>query len=295
MRIMNKIYYLFMSMTVILLASCSQEEVEQVKEDTPALLKVMVNQSAQPSTRASISDLSTAFEEGDQIGLFAIDEGSDELIYVNVPYTYNGTTWEVSNPSQKVYFSENFKYFAYYPYQEKIEDEYYSFEDDDTAYWYYTLYYYTEDASEFFEYLISKWEPQSDQSTKENFNASDLMVGKGTKNNENASVSFTLNHQMGLIRISIYPTPDANTPETLNSNENYSSYFPDNPPYYNGIDNYLYYIAKPSDDKLFTFKTAEGVFSAYDAQGAQISVTADSSYVYQGIICDMSFAHKIMN
>lgn len=285
-------------MTVILLAACSQEEVEQVKEDTPALLKVMVNQSAQPSTRASISDLSTAFEEGDQIGLFAIDEGSDELIYVNVPYTYNGTTWEVSNPSQKVYFSENFKYFAYYPYQEKIEDEYYSFEDDDTAYWYYTLYYYADEASEFFEYLISKWEPQSDQSTKENFNASDLMVGKGTKNNENASVSFTLDHQMGLIRIDvsrvISTSPFTLEAYTFTSNT-YPNWFPENPPYNNGNGQYLYYIAKPSDQDIFTFKTAENAFAIYDLQGNQTDISSGETYVSKGEVSDLSFFIKTMN
>lgn len=257
MRIMNKIYYLVMSMTVILLAACSQDEMEQVKEGTLPELRVMVNHPSSITTRATISDLTTTFEAGDQIGLFAFDEGSDELIYVNVPYTYNGRTWEVSNPSQKVYFSENFKYFAYYPYQEKIEDEYYSFEDDDTAYWYYTLYYYTEDASEFFDYLISKWEPQLDQSTLESYNASDLMVGKGTKNNENASVSFTLEHQMGLVRIAYYDGQNQEYVEDISFLDSkecfYNEYEEDCPIPYNTGKDFFHYIAKPGTDLVFWY------------------------------------------
>lgn len=307
MRIMNKIYYLFLSMTVILLAACSQEEVEQVKEDTPALLKVMVNQSAQPSTRASIKKFTTTFEAGDTIGLFAVDEGSDQLIYINVPYTYNGTTWEVSDPEQKVYFSENFKYFAYYPYQKKIEDkipfkeeETTSHEENGTDYWHYLIDTTTStDAPYFFEELISRWEPQIYQNTKENFNASDLMVGAGTKNNENASVSFTMNHQMGLIRIDVYDVidPQDNKYElhTLSSNQDYSNWFPENPPYNNGNGQYLYYIAKPSDQELFTFKTAVNAFALYDLQGNQTDVSSNDTYVYEGVVSDLSFYIKTMN
>lgn len=246
MSIMNKIYYLFISMTVILLSACSQEEVEQVKEDTPALLKVMVNQSAQPSTRASIKKFTTTFGDDDKIGLFAVD-ASGNLVYTNIPYAFHAdeNAWELDDVSKKVYYSSKFTYFAYYPYQESLSGEIKNEESD---------------ASGFFLNVISKWEPQMDQSSWDSYIASDLMVGKGTNHNENASVSFLMNHQMGLLLFQLF-TADGG-PINAEDLDPDAKYFDDfsmvdltvttySVPYNDGV--YFRYIGKPGKSYNFAY------------------------------------------
>ena len=287
MRIANKIYYLILSMTVILLASCSQDEMEQAEVDTLPELQVMVNHPSAISTRASINGLKTVFEAGDQIGLFAVNDETDELVYINIPYTYNGTTWEVSNPSQKVFYSEKFKYFAYYPYQEKIEDPNIEVDEDDdgTAYWYWTLIFSAEYASEFFEYLISKWEPLLDQSTLANFNASDLMIGKGIDNSETASVSFTMDHQMGLVRMSYYDWESDEIISDISSMGSWSYFYNEEEeegscpiPYNTG--EYYYYITKPGT--RFEFWCWNNSFYTYEQ--FYVDVDEDKGFITNKII-----------
>ena len=263
MRIMKKIYYLFMSMTVILLAACSQEEVEQVKVDTLPELQVIVNHPSAISTRASIKKFATTFGDGDKIGLFAVDE-SRNLVYTNIPYVFHAdeNAWVLDDASKKVYYSENFKYFAYYPYQAIIEDPSIEVDEDDdgTAYWYNTLASYADDASEFFEYLISKWEPQLDQSSFDSYIANDLMVGKGTNHNENASVSFIMNHQMSLLLFQLR-TADGG-PINAGDLDPEKKYFDDysqvdltvtsySVPYNDGV--YFRYIGKPNKPYTFVY------------------------------------------
>ena len=90
------------------------------------------------------------------------------------------------------------------------------------------------------------------------------MVGKGTNNNENASVSFTMDHQMGLLLFELYS--DAGGPINagdLNQNE---KYFDDvftvdliptfySVPYNDGT--YFRYIGKPGEDYTFSYKTSQ--------------------------------------
>ena len=245
MRIMKKIYYLFMSITVILLAACSQDEMEQVKEGTLPELRVMVTHPSSISTRAAIDSVSTYFESGDTIGIFAVYEDNDgfrELIYENIPYTCMnvGTEndpqyeWVIADESKKVFYSNKCTYYAYYPYQESLVGYTNCWEDM---------------AEEFFENVISSWEPLLDQSTLKNFNASDLMVGKGIVNREAASVSFMLEHQMGLVRIAYYDGRVQQYVEDISGLDSKTYFYNKDvnncPVPYNTGNHYFYYIAKP--------------------------------------------------
>ena len=255
MKIMNKIYYLVMSMTVILLAACSQDEMEQVKERTLPELRVMVNHPSSISTRASVYDLTTTFTEGDQIGIFATDLNGDP-VYINIPYVYKNINtnpdenpmyeWVLADESKTVYYSPNFSYYAYYPYVER-----------DKNYWDNTILYYMDDPNDFFEYFISEWVPEYDQSTLENFNASDLMVGEGTDNSETASVAFTLNHQMGLVRIAYYDGRTQQYVEDISGLDSKTYFYNKDvnncPVPYNTGNHYFYYIAKPGAQMEFWY------------------------------------------
>ena len=255
MRIMNKIYYLVMSMTVILLAACSQDEMEQ-KEETLPELRVMVNHPSSISTRASVNGLATSFESGDKIGVFVIDEIGDPM-KINVAYRYNGTNWVLDDPSEKVYYSPNCSYYAYYPYVEKDEDD-----------WYDLIYFYMDAPTEFFSDFISSWEPQLDQSTLANFNASDLMIGKGTDYSKTASVSFTLNHQMGLVMLDYVDWESDEVVSDISSMDSRYYFYnedadeEDCPIPYNPGGQYFYYIAKPGS--TFSFYCWNSAFVQYE-------------------------------
>lgn len=255
MRIMNKIYYLVLSMTVILLAACSQDEMEQ-KEETQPELRVMVNHPSSISTRASVNGLATSFESGDKIGVFVIDEIGDPM-KINVAYRYNGTNWVLDDPSEKVYYSPNCSYYAYYPYVEKDEDD-----------WYDLIYFYKDASTEFFSDFISSWKPQLDQSTLANFNASDLMIGKGTDYSKTASVSFTLNHQMGLVMLDYVDWESDEVVSDISSMDSRYYFYnedadeEDCPIPYNPGGQYFYYIAKPGS--TFSFYCWNSAFVQYE-------------------------------
>lgn len=255
MRIKNKIYYLVISMTVILLAACSQDEMEQ-KEETQQELRVMVNHPSSISTRASVNGLATSFESGDKIGVFVIDEIGDP-IKINVAYRYDGTNWVLDDPSEKVYYSPNCSYYAYYPYVEKDEDD-----------WYDLIYFYMDAPTEFFSDFISSWEPQLDQSTLANFNASDLMIGKGTDYSKTASVSFTLDHQMGLVMLDYVDWESDEVVSDISSMDSRYYFYnedadeEDCPIPYNPGGQYFYYIAKPGS--TFSFYCWNSAFVQYE-------------------------------
>ena len=265
MRNILQVQYIIFALTVCLLAACSQDEVEQVKEETLPELRVMVNQPSDIPTRASINGAITTFSEGDKIGIFVIDPNTWQET-INVAYEYDGTNWNLVDQSKKIYYSPNFYYFAYYPYVEKTEGE-----------WYDLLSYETGSAESFFSSFISGWEPILDQSNLENYLASDLMVGKGvstTSDDGSGMVSFTLEHQMGLVQISLIDASGAPIDITeLNSDDIFeesmtvdlqTDYF--SVPYNDG--QYFRYIAKPQPVEATTGSSVS--FKIREAYGEDI-------------------------
>ncbi len=261
MRIIRQASYILLGLAAFFFTACSQEEIEQTKEVKQSELRVMVNHPDAAASRATISGVSTSFEAGDQIGFFAIerafimdDEGdlieNDREVYYNIPLTFDGNEWKPSD-NVKLFHSSNFTYYAYYPYQEDLNG-------------------WTNDGEEapedFFEYITNFWEPKLDQSTLEDYLASDLMVGKGvstTSGDGTGMVSFTLQHQMGLVQISLIESSGAPIDITgYNSNDFFeesmtvelqTDYF--SVPYNDG--QFFRYIAKPDSKLSASFKIAE--------------------------------------
>lgn len=188
--------YLCIGLAAFLFMACSQEEeAEKVNFSVP--LKVIINNGLSSQTRATLSGLSTDFEVDDTIGIYIANE--DRTQYDNVPYVFDGTDWYLASGEyvpKRVSFLTGYEYYAYYPYKESPDGwPYYNDRDDDGDC----------TADEFFYSTINYWNPLEDQSTKAKFNASDLMVGKGTiVNAQNGVVSFTLDHKMGLVKIELY-------------------------------------------------------------------------------------------
>lgn len=229
-------------MAAFLFMACSQEE-ETERENELVPLKVLINQSQSTDTRATLSGLSTEFEAGDTIGIFV--ENEDYTQYYNVPYVFDGSNWNLASGEytpKRVSFLSNYHYYAYYPYTKSLPGwPYYNDSDEDG----------TCTADDFFENVIDGWTPRADQSTKANFNASDLMVGEGTiLSATTGTVSFTLNHKMGLVRIMFF---DPNGIQIDNISNIGSVYFPEdkNPyiPFNSG--QYFYCIVPPGREVPF--------------------------------------------
>lgn len=264
MRIIHQVQYILLLLATFFFTACSQEEIEQKKEVKQSELRVMVNHPDAAATRASINGIETTFETGDQIGFFAVTTGSDYNypVYYNIPLTFDGTEWKPSDDNVKLFHSPNYTYYAYYPYKENPEG------------W---ISEYAETGEAFFEEIINQWEPILDQSNLDNYLASDLMVGKGvstTSDDGSGMVSFTLEHQMGLVQISLIDASGAPIDITeLNSDEIFeesmtvdlqTDYF--SVPYNDG--QYFRYIAKPQPVEATTGSSVS--FKIREAYGENI-------------------------
>ena len=127
-------------------------------------------------------------------GLFVVNEEKEnKVIEANVQLTYDGTSWSLPAGS-KLKFSPQYNYFVYYPYQKgglpgaPAKD---ASNIDVTS------------AEKFFANAIDKWKSSkiaiaTDQSTLEKMNACDLHIGKASLNEDGCSVSFKMEHAMGL-------------------------------------------------------------------------------------------------
>lgn len=129
-------------------------------------------------SRAIDNGYSTTFEKDDKIGIIIVDADSKELIQKTF-ITKNDDSW-----GGIVYYYENANYLAYYPYDEKISDVK-SLEEIKT--------YFSENKF--------SW----NQSTKEAYRNSDLMIAEVTKDNivENSPLNFTFTHANAMVEFNI--------------------------------------------------------------------------------------------
>lgn len=150
-------------------------------------------QTGTPQTRASESGYTTTFVKDDQIGVFAVKNGSVIADCQNVPLTYNGAAWEGT-----VYKYAGATYFAYYPYTASMNDE--------TS---------VEAIVAAFNTIVTA---ATDQSTYAKYTACDLMTTTGDVSPTGSSLSFSFTHRMSLIEISL-PAQKCKTTDDANAYE----------------------------------------------------------------------------
>ena len=150
------------------------------------------------------NQIRTKYDPNTSAGLFVVNE-KNKVIDANVQLTYDGTSWSLKG--SKLKFSPQYNYFVYYPYQlgglpgapakgtEATEENVAS-------------------ADNFFANAIAIWKSNNiaaDQSTPEKMNACDLQIGKASLDEDGCSVSFEMEHAMGLAEITLgAKTFDAN-------------------------------------------------------------------------------------
>ena len=254
-------FFLFAGMlSVLALTSCS-EYLEDGTPSSPQSLKIEVsdaNLDGKATTRAAYSGYTTTFESGDQIGLY-VTKGS-RVIVANACYTYDGSAWSTSST---VEYNSGYSYYAYYPYvaspytpdftQSTVDAKFDNF---------------LTDASDKFH--------KADQSTKANYQASDLMIAQGADAGSN-TVSFAMLHKKGLAVFDGEGAADAT--------------FTGNIPYL--MSTTKYFLMKPSTSTSFT--DDEGTYSLSASSGKYVthniaesystftlSVTGPAAYTYAG-------------
>lgn len=179
----------------------------------------------------AVNGLTTTFENGDAIGIFAVTTDG-KIISSNIKGTYSNGDWTLSTPIDNLSLLDNYSFYAYYPYQTSLSSSYNASSTISGS-----------TAKEFFATLISGWSPLADQSTKNNFSASDLMIADSSVSD--LTINFTFQHQMGLVvtkAARYFQDSDGNT--YLDDTNTFSG----NLPY--SVDNWLLYLVKPNTNTV---------------------------------------------
>ena len=122
-------------------------------------------------------------------GLFVVNE-KNKVIEANVQLTYDGTSWSLPT-GPKLKFSPQYNYFVYYPYQANLAGlPAVNTPGCDVS-----------SSTKFFADAIANWKSHNiaaDQSTLKKMNDCDLQIGMATLDEDGCSVSFKMEHAMGL-------------------------------------------------------------------------------------------------
>jgi len=161
-------------------------------------------------TKTSESGYSTSFTSGDIIGIYAVKGGA---ITDSDHWSFDGVAW--TEAGNGILYDTDTYYFAYYPYDASMDT---SILDPSAT-----------TAESFFANYIQSFAVRTDQSSHDNFTASDLMVSTGEKQelDYNTSdsywpVSFSMSHQMSLIIIASSARIDEHY---LSTDTNYNWYW----------------------------------------------------------------------
>ena len=151
-----------------------------------------------PDTWTAHSFPKKSFGENDVVGLYVVNK-FNQIVAENVQLTKtkgeeNTFTWKTKD-NKNFSFSTDNKYFAYYPYKSDAQKV------DPSAL----------DASTFFASKISSLSPALDQSTQNTLLAQDFQVAKGVVASDASTLTFLMEHAMGLAEITLgAKTFDAN-------------------------------------------------------------------------------------
>ena len=143
-----------------------------------------------PGTWTAHSFPKTSFGENDVVGLYVVNK-FNQIVAENVQLTKtkgeeNTFTWKTKD-NKNFSFSTDNKYFAYYPYKSDAQ----------------TVNPSAPDASTFFASKIRSLTPASDQSTQNTLLAQDFQVAKGEVASDASTLTFLMEHAMGLAEITL--------------------------------------------------------------------------------------------
>ena len=200
-----------------LLSSCKEYLEENSYDDVSYIDIKITDETSEALTRAAYAGLTTTFEDGDEIGLYAVNGTTAE--YSNVKFTLIDGIWV---PATKVPSKANYIYYAYYPYSASPTAPNFDAEGDETAK---------------FASMISGWTTAADQGTLDKFRANDLMMATGSI--EGHTVTFIMKHKMALAVVNSETVTYSYSTDP-STKYNVAVTFGGNIPYFDGTNYYLF-------------------------------------------------------
>ena len=150
------------------------------------------------------------FAAGESIGLYVVNS-NNTIEEANLKLTRDQDgKWMPENNDTKFLKLKNYKYFAYYPYNATAPTV------DET----------TDNADEFFKDMITNWNPVQEQKTKDILLSQDLQVGEGVIDGDASTLTFNMEHSMGLAVLNLKSKEIPEKRIFLN-NDKYTYYYPD--------------------------------------------------------------------
>lgn len=150
----------------------------------------------------------TDFAAGESIGLYVVNS-NNAIEGENLECVKQADgSWKIGDGNTKYLKLKNYKYFAYYPYNAaapKIEIT-------------------EETADEFFEDMITNWNPVEEQKTEDVLLKQDLQVAKGVIDGDASTLTFNMAHSMGLAVLNL-KSKDVPVKRTFKTN-NFTYYYP---------------------------------------------------------------------
>ena len=183
-----------------------------------------------PSTWTASSFPKESFTTNDAIGLYVVDK-NNKIVEENVKLTLGGDNKWATN--QKFLKLAGYKYFAYYPYKPDAQNV-------NTS---------ASDASTFFDSKISNWNPAQDQHSA--LLSQDLQVATGVVGQDASTLTFSMEHSMGLAVLNLESKNIAKTRRFKNNSYTY---------YYPNLTGRV--TTKPTKDTDYTDDTATEPVSA---------------------------------
>lgn len=180
---MKKTFFIYsLCLAGLLAASCSQEETAGTTTFRNIKVNVsdagMINEHG--NSRATTEGVSTTFDNGDEIGVYAVSNGTVVPGYDNLKLTKSAEGW--NGFPEGATFPADTRFYAYYPYTASP-----AFSVDNT-----------------FSDLIKNWNPV----TAASYTAGDLMTTLApatlTKTDDlNATIDLQLSHAMSMIEVTV--------------------------------------------------------------------------------------------
>lgn len=241
-----------------MLTACNQENVSSDIANSGNVLSISVSQNdfspvdAESRAVTDLTNRTTTFENGDKLGLYVVSNADGSYHYENVPFTYNGESWE-SESASTIYYYKNSDYIVYYPY---IEDLQLTVGETGVSGAIKTVF---ESKSDFYT-----------QNTADAYEAVDLMMAE-VENPSDANVTFNLAHKFSMIEISV-PVRKYITEKTYNGKK-----FEYNAPVKLEWTSPLTY----GDNGVTPYAAGKGVYRFIVKPGTDVAVNIDGYVQYE--------------
>ena len=197
------------------------------------------NDIAVTSATDKVSYPKSTFDNGESIGLYVVDEVG-QLVGSNIKLTKNTDGWKLDG-NDKFMLLTRYKYFAYYPYSATAPAVNAS----------------ADNAAAFFDSKISSLSLKDDQRDKSDLLAQDFQVATGLVGPNASTLTFQMEHSMGLAVLNLEEKSIAKTRRFYTNN--YTYYYPDLPGH-------------------ATIKPTEGKDKDYTDDAAKMTVSASTNF-----------------